>query len=139
MTKITSTWKAILSPCIRKRSRSLLSIRRTFLSLDDKHGFFLRPGVFFRSGLTFCWAELLLRLFPSTIQEYKEQMKYDIRRLSKTMKSNQLPIISLLNSILPFISESLVSTIVTEESLLDVLLFIGCSIIFLVVMVNSFP
>ena len=88
MTKITSTWKAILSPCIRKRSRSLLSIRRTFLSLDDKHGFFLRPGVFFRNGLTFCWAELLLRLFPSTMKEGKEQMKYDIRRLTKTMNQS---------------------------------------------------
>ena len=67
MKTVLSTWKAMLSPCIRKRSRSLLSIRRTFLSLDDKHGFFLRPGVFFRNGLLFCCAELLLEVFPSTI------------------------------------------------------------------------
>lgn len=61
--KMFHTWNASLSPCIRSRSRSLLSILLTFLSLAERHGFFRLPGVDF---LTPCKlpapVPLLLRL-----------------------------------------------------------------------------
>ena len=50
LTQGVNTWKASLRPCILSLSRSLLSIRLTFLSRELSEGFFRRPGVALQFG-----------------------------------------------------------------------------------------